>query len=67
MSKKTPNLSLGERVILRDILGVIIEDDELRKGFRQACVVTTPELNRLWKKLNRAISDQLDSIDKLPG
>lgn len=58
--KKT--LTLGERVIMRDILNTILGDDDLMRGFRNACVVSRGELNRLHQKLTVEIHDQLGSV-----
>ena len=60
--KKRDILTLGDRVILRDILRTILMDDDLRRGFRGSCVLTTRDMNRLYKKLERGIDDEIGAI-----
>lgn len=55
-------LTLGDRAILRDILRTILGDDDLRRGFRGSCVVTTRELARVHKKLEDGIDKEVGAI-----
>ena len=57
-------LTLGDKVLLRDILRTILGDDDLRRGFRGACVATTAEMNRVFKKLEQDINDEVGAIEK---
>jgi hypothetical protein len=56
---------------LRDIVDVILGDDELRKRFRQCAGVSVPEMNRAVKSLNVAcnayIDHDLEMIDRYLG
>lgn len=61
------NLTIEDKIIMRDVLKTIINDDDLRKGFRQACVLTTRELIQLHMKLSREVSIELGAISPLPG
>lgn len=45
---------------LRDIIGVILGDDELRKQFRICAGVSTAEMKRAEKSLNVACNEYLD-------
>ncbi len=56
--KTKMNLTLGDRVILRDILRSILNDDDLRSIFRGSCVVTNKEIERLHRKLEKGINDE---------
>jgi len=56
-------LTLGDRVILRDIMRTIVMDADLRRGFRGSCVVTTRELERIHRKLDKGISNEVGAID----
>ena len=60
--KKRDILTLGDRVILRDILRTILMDDDLRRGFRGSCVVTTRELERVHGRLDRGIDNEIGAI-----
>ena len=55
-------LTLSDRVILRDILRTILMDDDLRRGFRGSCVVTTRELERVHGRLDRGIDNEIGAI-----
>ena len=37
-------------------------DDDLRRGFRGSCVVTTRELERVNKRLEKGIDDEIGAI-----
>ena len=55
---KNKELTLEEKLLLRDILLVIRDDSDLRRGFRMQCDARVPEMNRIIKK----ITNQVPSI-----
>ena len=55
-------LTLADKVILRDITRTILGDSDLLRGFRGSCVLTTRELERVNKKLEKGIDDEVGAI-----
>jgi hypothetical protein len=51
---------------MRDILDVILGDDDLRRGFRQSCGVKVPVLKRLHRRLDQVVVRELDAIGNPP-
>ena len=57
-TKKDKNkLSNAEIGILREMLQVILDDTDLRNGFRRTCGTTKREMERIERKLSGQIKD----------
>jgi hypothetical protein len=55
MAKNTTTkneLTGNEKATLKSILEVIMEDSDLRKGFRAFCQVSVPEMRKMRNKLD---------------
>jgi hypothetical protein len=55
-------LTLGDRVILRDITRAILGDKDLLPRFRGSCVITTRDLQRVNKKLEKGIDNEIGAV-----
>lgn len=61
---KNIDLTLDDKIILRDILDLILSDDDLRRGFRVCSAVTCREMGKLSRKLNKQIVSELNNSTK---
>lgn len=60
--KKKNKLTLADKAVLRSILRTILCDDDLLRGFRNSCVLTTREIQRVHGKLDREFDDEVGAI-----